>query len=337
VPIPAVSTDIQALASSIRQGSRRALARAITLVESTRDDHRDDAEALLALLAPSAGGAHRIGISGTPGVGKSTFIEALGNHIVDLGKRIAVLTVDPSSTRSGGSILGDKTRMEQLSRRSEAFIRPSPAGTTLGGVARRTREALLLCESAGFDAVIVETVGVGQSETAVSQMTDTFVLLLQPGSGDELQGIKRGIMELADIVLVNKADGDLERVATRAAAEYQAALRFLQPRSPLWEVAVATCSATTGRGIAEAWELMRRHQTTLGDAGQLTATRLKQNEQWFWTEAAELLTNRLRNEPSMGATLETAVAELRTGSLPPTVAARQVVAEFLKRDKLEDS
>ncbi len=218
------------VAAAIRSGDRRALARAITLVESTKPSDRDKAESVLAELLPAAGGAMRLGISGSPGAGKSTFIEAFGRHLTGQGKSVAVLAVDPSSRRSGGSILGDKTRMEKLARDPDAFIRPSPAGETLGGVARRTREALLLVEAAGFDVVLVETVGVGQSETAVSDMVDLFVLLVPPGGGDDLQGIKRGVMELADLVLVTKADGDLTAAANRAAADYHAALHLMRPK-----------------------------------------------------------------------------------------------------------
>ena len=245
----------EALADGVLDGNRRALAQAITLIESTRRDHRAAASDLLERLMPHAGGSIRLGISGVPGVGKSTFIEALGNHVIDPGHRVAVLTVDPSSAISGGSILGDKTRMELLSRRPEAYIRPSPAGKTLGGVTRRSREALILCEAAGFDVIIVETVGVGQSETKVADMTDMFVLLLLPGGGDELQGIKRGIMELADLILINKADDELKALAGRSAAEYRNALRLLHPRSANWKVEVQTCSARDGTGIAEAWEV----------------------------------------------------------------------------------
>src|ERR1700756_2338483 len=234
------------LARAVRDCDRRALARAITLVEPARSDHREDAVALLDELLPATGDAIRVGISGAPGAGKSTFIEALGVHLVDAGHRVAVLAVDPSSTRSGGSILGDKTRMEELSRRPEAFIRPSPSGGTLGGVARRTREALLLCEAAGHDVVLVETVGVGQSEVAVAGMVDVFVLLLAPGAGDELQGVKRGIVELAGIVVVNKADGDLAAAAERTAADYANALHFLRSRTEGWEVRVERASALLG-------------------------------------------------------------------------------------------
>src|SRR5438105_7779016 len=223
------------LAQQLVDGDRRALARAITLVESTRGDHRAEAEALLAEVLPRSGGAVRVGISGAPGAGKSTFIEALGSYLVAHDHRVAVLAVDPSSKRSGGSILGDKTRMEELTRSPAAFVRPSPTGGTLGGVARRTREAMLLCEAAGFDVVLVETVGVGQSEVRVAAMVDLFLVLVAPGAGDELQGLKRGIMELADLVVVNKADGDLAATAARTAADYSAALHLMRPRIIGWE------------------------------------------------------------------------------------------------------
>ena len=245
--------DMSELARQLVDGDRRALARAITLVESTRADHRDEAEALLSEVLPHTGNAIRIGISGAPGAGKSTFIEALGLHVVAEGHRVAVLAVDPSSTRSGGSILGDKTRMEQLTRSPDAFVRPSPTRGTLGGVARRTREALLLCEAAGFDTVLVETVGVGQSEVAVAAMVDMFLVLVAPAGGDELQGLKRGIMELADLVVVNKADGDLAAAAAATASDYASALHLLRPRTAEWFARVVTCSALDGSGVREVW------------------------------------------------------------------------------------
>ena len=233
----------EALGDALLNGERRALAQAITRVESARADHQRQAEGLLARVLPHTGGAIRLGITGPPGVGKSTFIEAFGLHLVEAGKRVAVLAVDPSSVRSGGSILGDKTRMEELSKHSGAFIRPSPSGGTLGGVARRTREAMLICEAAGFDVVIIETVGVGQSENKVAGMVDMFVMLLAPGGGDELQGIKRGIMELADLLVVNKADGALKAIAGQVAADYSGALVLLRPSTPFWTAKVVTCSA----------------------------------------------------------------------------------------------
>ncbi len=327
-----MADSADSLAIQIRDGDRRALARGITLVESTRSDHRLQAEALLENLVSESGRAVRVGITGTPGVGKSTFIEALGNRIVDAGGRPAVLTVDPSSTRTGGSILGDKTRMELLSRRREAFIRPSPSGNTLGGVARRTREAMILCEAAGFDSIIVETVGVGQSETTVAQMTDTFVLLLQPGSGDELQGIKRGIMELADVVVVNKADGDQLKIATRAAADYAAALRFLSPRSRDWKVPVMTCSSLNDEGVSEVWARVNEHHSILDRSGELESRRAEQSEAWFWNEASELLISELREERAVAAGLASTIESVRRGTQPATVAARRVISAWRSND-----
>ena len=287
MPGSKLKNNKDALAEAVLAGDRRALAQAITLIESTRADHRACSNALLERLMPHAGGSIRLGISGVPGVGKSTFIEALGNYVIDAGHQVAVLTVDPSSAISGGSILGDKTRMELLSRRPEAYIRPSPAGKTLGGVTRRSREALILCEAAGFDVVIVETVGVGQSETRVADMTDMFVLLQLPGGGDELQGIKRGIMELADLILINKADDDLVKLAERAAAEYRSALRLLHPRSANWKVEVTCCSARDGDGIAEAWKTVLRHHEMLTSSSQLTARRAAQARDRIWSDVTD--------------------------------------------------
>jgi LAO/AO transport system kinase len=321
------------LADGVLAGDRRALAQAITLIESTRVDHRVAASDLLQRLMPFAGNSIRLGVSGVPGVGKSTFVEALGNHVIDAGHRVAVLTVDPSSAISGGSILGDKTRMELLSRRPEAYIRPSPAGNTLGGVTRRSREALILCEAAGFDVIIVETVGVGQSETKVADMTDMFVLLLLPGGGDELQGIKRGIMELADLVLINKADDELQALAARSAAEYRNALRLLHPRSAGWKVEVLTCSARDGTGIAEAWDVTLRHRDTLEASGELMARRAAQSRDWMWSEVNDNLILALQSDPEVRKRipeLETAASE---GKIPPVIAARQLLDIFLKRHK----
>jgi LAO/AO transport system kinase len=291
--------DTIALARRVLDGNRRALARAITLVESTRDDHRVAAIDLLQRLMPHSGNSIRLGVSGVPGVGKSTFIEALGNHVIDIGHRVAVLTVDPSSAISGGSILGDKTRMELLSRREEAYIRPSPSGNTLGGVTRRSREALIVCEAAGYDVVIVETVGVGQSETRVADMTDMFVLMLLPGAGDELQGIKRGIMELADLVLINKADDETQALAGRSAAEYVNALRLLHPRSADWKVEVQTCSARDGAGISEAWKMVLNHQAVLEANGQLELRRAAQARNWMWSEVNDSLVTVLQSDPEV--------------------------------------
>ncbi len=317
------------LRTGVLGGDRRSLARAITLIESTRADHRVLATGLLEQLTPHAGNAIRIGVSGSPGVGKSTFIEALGKEIIDLGHRLAVLSVDPSSAISGGSILGDKTRMEELARREEAYIRPSPSGNTLGGVTRRTREAMLVCEASGFDVVIVETVGVGQSETRVAEMTDMFLLLLLPSGGDELQGIKRGIMELADLIVVNKADGDLASAATRTAADYKNALRLLHPRSSNWKVPVLTCSSLDGHGVAEAWEYIETYRTALTASGELRARRVAQARAWMWAETTDALTEALRHDPVTRRRipeLEAAVSESR---LPATLAAQRLLDAFL--------
>jgi len=328
--------DTEVLAEAVLQGNRRALAQAITLIESTRHDHREAAGKLLQKLLPRAGNSIRLGISGVPGVGKSTFIEALGNHVIDAGHRVAVLTVDPSSAISGGSILGDKTRMEKLSRRPEAYIRPSPAGDTLGGVTRRSREALTLCEAAGFDVVIVETVGVGQSETRVADMTDMFVLLQLPGGGDELQGIKRGIMELADLVLINKADDDMQALAGRSAADYRSALRLLHPRSDHWKVKVQTCSARDGAGIAEAWEVVLKHHEIISESGELTQRRAEQARQWMWTDLGESLMTALKSDAGVAGLIPEMESAVSEGRIPASIAAIKLVQSFLKRSQSTD-
>jgi LAO/AO transport system kinase len=320
---------IEGLADGIRGGDRRALARAITLAESSRADHRAEAEALEAVLLADAGRSVRLGISGVPGVGKSTFIEAFGLHLIDRGHKVAVLAVDPSSKRSGGSILGDKTRMEQLSRAAEAFIRPSPTGGTLGGVARRTREAMLLCEAAGFDVIIVETVGVGQSETAVADLVDLFLLLLLPAGGDELQGLKRGIVELADILAINKADGELEAAAGRAAAEYANAVRLLPPGHEGWQPPVLTCSAKSGTGIAEVWAEIDRFRHTFGPGGEIADKRARQAQAWMWNEIGETLMARFKAHPDVAEQLTDLGAKVRAGLLTPAAAARALMAAFL--------
>jgi LAO/AO transport system kinase len=310
-------------------GDRRALARAITLIESTRADHRRQAEALLEEVLPKTGRSLRIGISGPPGVGKSTFIEAFGRHAIAAGKRLAVLAVDPTSRLSGGSILGDKTRMSELSRMKEAFIRPSPAGLTLGGVARRTREALLLCEAAGFDLIIVETVGVGQSETAVAEMVDLFLLLLLPGGGDDLQGIKRGIMELADLVVVNKADGDLAPAAERAAADVANALRLMQPLHKSWSPEVLRCSALRDIGIDHVWERAQAFASAMGASGELPARRRVQAKAWLWHELSDNLLETLKAHPAVAERLVELEDKVAAGRIAPATAARQVLAAFL--------
>ena len=324
------TSEPQVLAHGVLAGERRALARAITLIESTRPDHRATAEAMLEHLLPHTGASVRIGISGVPGVGKSTFIEAFGLHVIGRGHKVAVLAVDPSSPRSGGSILGDKTRMEELSRDERAFIRPSPSGGTLGGVARRTREALLACEAAGFDVIIVETVGVGQSETAVADMVDMFLLLLVPGGGDELQGIKKGIVEIADTIIVNKADGDLANAAKRAARDYQNALHLLRPASRHWAVPVLSCSAVSGLGITEVWDTVCRYRQVMGEAGELAARRDAQAQSWMWNEISENLTLRFRTHPKIGKMLAEVEGRVASGQATPTAAAQALLNAFLE-------
>jgi LAO/AO transport system kinase len=283
-----------ALVEGVLAGDRRSLARAVTLVESTLDDDRPRAVELLDGVLTRSGGSHRVGISGAPGVGKSTFIEALGLHLVDAGHRVAVLAVDPSSSRTGGSILGDKTRMAELARRPEAFIRPSPSGGDLGGVAARTGDALLLCEAAGYDVVLIETVGVGQSEVAVADLVDTFVLLVSPGGGDELQGVKRGIMELADLVVVTKADGDLLPAARRAEADYRHAAHFIRRRFEAWEPRVLAVSSVAGTGVGDVWDAVSAHRVALDADGTLPALRAEQAVLAFWREVERGLVQRLR-------------------------------------------
>jgi LAO/AO transport system kinase len=314
------------LVEGVRSGDRRALARAITLVESTRDDHAEQAAEVLAAVLPGTGGAVRVGISGPPGVGKSTFIEALGAHLTGAGTDLAVLAVDPSSARSGGSILGDKTRMERLTRDPKAFVRPSPSGTTVGGVARRTREALLLCEAAGYGVVLVETVGVGQSDTAVAEMVDTFALLVSPGGGDELQGIKRGVMELADLVVVTKADGDLAPAARQAEADHRHALGLLRPRFEGWRPPVLPCSARTGAGIEEVWAAVLDHRRTLEGTGALRHLRAEQARAWLWSEVRERLLAGLRADAEVRRLAPALEAKVVAGEVAPPAAAAQLLA-----------
>ncbi|MCC7166697.1 MAG: methylmalonyl Co-A mutase-associated GTPase MeaB [Rhodospirillales bacterium] len=323
----AATPDPEHLAVALLAGDRRALARAITLVESSRPDHRRQAAALLERLLPKAGGAVRIGITGVPGAGKSTFIESFGLSLIAKGHRLAVLAVDPSSPVSGGSILGDKTRMEGLARHPKAFIRPSPSGGTLGGVARRTREALLVCEAAGFDVVIVETVGVGQSETAVADMVDVFLLRLVPGGGDELQGLKKGIVELADLVIVNKADGDLKPAAERARRDYENALHLLRPAHPEWRVPVLLASALEGLGIDAVWQAVGHHRQAIG-AALRARRRAHQARAWMWNEIEEILAERFRAHAGVSARLAQLEAEVEAGRLAPTAAARTLLDAF---------
>jgi LAO/AO transport system kinase len=317
--------DIDTLAAGVRSGDRRALAKAITLVESTRPDHQDTAQRLLERLLPDTGAAIRVGITGVPGVGKSTFIEAFGLYLIGHGKRVAVLAVDPSSARTGGSILGDKTRMARLSAAPEAFIRPSPSGGSLGGVARRTREAMLVCEAAGYDVVIVETVGVGQSEIAVNAMVDFFLVLMLAGAGDELQGIKKGILEIADALAINKADGENVAPAQQAASQYIAALNLFRHTSPTWDPPVVTLSALEARGMDTVWGIIQDHRAKLGATGELAAKRREQQRVWFWNVVEEGIKARFLGRPdvrALSSELEAAVVEGRTS---PTAAARRVL------------
>lgn len=322
--------SVESLAGGVAKGERRALARAITLIESTRADHQADAARLIEALMPKTGGALRVGISGSPGVGKSTFIEAFGLHVTSpaIGATLAVLAVDPSSSRTGGSILGDKTRMSELARHPNAFVRPSPSSGTLGGVARRTREVILLCEAAGFDLVLVETVGVGQSEVAVANLTDAFVLLVAPAAGDELQGVKRGIMELADLVVINKCDGDLERLARVTQADYTNALRLIRPRSSAWTPEVAIASSLTGRGVSDVWNRLGRYRKAMSDAGELTVRRGEQNRAWLWDEIREHVLDAFRRDPGVRAALTEMEADVVAGRQNPSAAADQLVARW---------
>ncbi len=314
------------LAHAIRAGDRAVLARAITLIESRRADHRRTAASLIQDLLPATGEAVRIGITGAPGVGKSTLIDALGTALTGEGHKVAVLAVDPSSSRSGGSILGDKTRMARLASDPNAFIRPSPSAGTLGGVAAKTRESMLLCEAAGFDVVLVETVGIGQSEIAVADMTDFFLVLMLPGAGDELQGLKKGIVELADMIAVNKCDGDNRARAGAAAAEYRAALHILAPRTAAWAPPVVTCSALTGEGIVPLWQQVLEHRRRLTEAGELASRRREQQVKWMWAMLEDRLFTRLRTDPALRAKLPRLEAAVAAGRLSPTLAVEEIAA-----------
>ena len=311
-------------AAEIRSGNRAALARAITLIESRRADHQALARDLVQALLPATGKAYRVGITGSPGVGKSTTIDTLGMYLIEQGHRVAVLAVDPSSARTGGSILGDKTRMARLANDDRAFIRPSPSSGTLGGVAAKTREAMMLCEAAGFDVVLVETVGVGQSETAVCDMTDIFLALMLPGAGDELQGIKKGLVELADMIAINKADGDNIKRATSAAASYRAALKILTPRSQHWFPPVLTYSGLTGAGIPELWQKIVEHRTAMNASGEFTARRSAQQVKWMWAMFEDRLKARLRSDPAVRARVKQIEARVADGRTSPALAADQI-------------
>lgn len=305
------------------------MARAITLVESTRDADQDAAEDLLAGLLPLGGKAKRLGISGAPGVGKSTFVETFGLYAIERGHRVAVLAVDPSSTRTGGSILGDKTRMERLSRDARAFIRPSPSAGLLGGIARRTREAIAVVEAAGYDVVIVETVGVGQSETAVADVTDMFLLLLAPGAGDTLQGVKRGVMELADLILVNKADGALKDAARHVVADYRAALGLLKPQSTHWSPRVESCSALEGTDIDTVWQSIEAFWETMTCAGELDARRQEQAKRRLWLEIGDFVMEKVRTDPRTAGLVADLEKDVAAGGLPVRSAARRALEHIL--------
>jgi LAO/AO transport system kinase len=316
---------IDELAAAVRSGDRSALPRAITLVESTRADHRDRAQQLLLQLMPAAGTALHVGITGVPGVGKSTTIEALGMYLIGRGHRVAVLAVDPSSTRTGGSILGDKTRMPQLATHPDAYIRPSPTSGTLGGVAKATRETIVLLEAAGFDVILVETVGVGQSEVAVSNMVDTFVFLTLARAGDQLQGIKKGVLELADIVVVNKADGNHLTEARKAARELSGAIRLIYPRETLWRPPVLTMSALEGAGLEELWDTVERHRDVLTEAGDFEARRRAQQVDWTWQMVRDTVLDRVLSNQAVRKGRADIERQVLTGELTPALAAQQIL------------
>jgi LAO/AO transport system kinase len=325
----ALSPADHTLLDGIRTGDRRALAKAITLIESTRRDHQARGRAVLEALLPQTGRSIRIGISGAPGVGKSTFIEAFGLHLIREGHRVAVLAVDPSSTVTGGSILADKTRMEDLSHAPQAFIRPSPTGGSLGGVAARTRETLLVCEAAGFDVIVVETVGVGQSETAVARMTDMMVLLQLPNAGDDLQAIKKGIVELADMIVINKADLD-PQLARHAQHTIRNALGIVRPASPNWRPPVLALSGLKGDGIAKFWGEVLRYRDTMQASGEFAARRRGQALDWMWTLIDARLRADFRAHPGVGAMLPATLDAVATGNLSPTIAAERLLTRARK-------
>ncbi|OLT27837.1 ATPase/protein kinase [Nocardiopsis sp. CNR-923] len=324
------AVDVDALAEGVLAGRRPTLARAITLVESRRPDHARAAQDLLVRLLPHTGQARRVGITGVPGVGKSTFIDALGGRLTAAGHRVAVLAVDPSSTRTGGSILGDKTRMAHLSVDPDAFIRPSPTAGTLGGVARATRETMLLMEAAGYDVVLVETVGVGQSEVAVAAMVDCFVFLTLARTGDQLQGIKKGVLELVDVVAVNKADGPHADDARRAARELSRALRLLQPVHPDWRPPVLTCSALTGDGLDEVWETVAEHRAVLERGGGLAERRSRQRVSWMWDQVRDQVMDTFLRDPRVSALAPRLERGVRSGETTATLAARELLDAFTR-------
>ncbi|HZA11408.1 methylmalonyl Co-A mutase-associated GTPase MeaB [Mycobacterium sp.] len=319
------ATSVEELAAAVHSGDRTELSRAITLVESTRADHRDQAQQLLLRLLPESGHALRVGITGVPGVGKSTAIEALGMMLIEQGRRVAVLAVDPSSTRTGGSILGDKTRMARLAVHPDAYVRPSPTAGTLGGVTKATRESIVLLEAAGFDVILVETVGVGQSEVAVANMVDCFVFLTLARTGDQLQGIKKGVLELADVVVVNKADGEHAVEAKAAARELNAAIRLIYPRDILWRPPVLTMSALQGAGLQELWETVVRHRDVMTDAGEFEAKRRRQQVDWTWSMVRDAVLDRVLSNPNVKTIRAQVERQVRDGELTPALAAQRII------------
>jgi LAO/AO transport system kinase len=322
--LPLHALDVPTLAARLRGGDRAALARAITLIESRKPEHQAQARALVQLMLPFTGKGMRVGITGVPGVGKSTTIDTLGHNLVLAGHKVAVLAVDPSSTRTGGSILGDKTRMSKLSVERNAFIRPSPSSGTLGGVGAKTRETMLLCEAAGFDVILVETVGIGQSETTVADMTDFFLVLMLPGAGDELQGIKKGVLELADMIAVNKSDGDNRNRAVAAAGEYRAALHIMQAASPNWSPPVVLVSGLANQGLDEMWAQVVEHRRRFDASGEGAQKRRTQQVKWMWTMLEDLLFARLRSDKSVRALLPELEAQVADGRMSPTVAVEKI-------------
>ncbi len=328
-----VPLSVDEYVAGVLLGDRAVIARAITLIESRNPDHQAMAQDMIVQLLPYSGNAHRVGITGVPGVGKSTFIDALGTDLTEKGHRVAVLAVDPTSSRTGGSILGDKTRMEKLSRDDKAFIRPSPASGTLGGVTRTTRETMIICEAAGFDVILVETVGVGQSETAVSEMVDFFLVLTIAGAGDELQGIKRGVLELADMIAVNKADGENKERAARAAGEYANAMHLMTPASPNWTPPVLQCSGLRRIGLAALWQKVVDHRERLTETGELEATRRGQILRWMWAMVEDRLMTSLRTDPDVASGIGALEHDVMAGRLTPTMAADRILRTFSDRKR----
>ncbi len=325
-----MKVDLDLLVQGVLESDRTSLGRALTLVESNRTEDRKVVEDLLAQISPKTGEAHRIGITGVPGVGKSTFIEAMGSKLIEDGHKVAVLAVDPTSTVSGGSILGDKTRMTRLANDPNAFVRPSPSSGTLGGVTRTTRESMALLESAGYDIVMVETVGIGQSETVVAEMVDIFLVLMLPGAGDELQGIKKGVLELADMIAVNKTDGENESKALEAARDYISALRLTQPATSNWRPPVVNCSSLTGKGLNEVWEKIQEHKTILENSGEWEQRRKVQKMKWMWSIVQDRLSSDLHDHPSITEQVPEVEKAVLEGKISATAAAEILLETFRK-------